>query len=172
MIPAGPAMRQLLDGLASALDDEARLLELSRAQLAGLTQAALQRDEERLGQLLDEIQTAERFHETTERTISDVRRALADKLACSREQVTLGWLSEHLPQQERTAIQRRKDHIARLLEGLQKEHLETAMVLGECARVNRRLLEGLFPQASGTDTYTHDGHSRWRPDGGVIDAER
>jgi len=57
-----------------------------------------------------------------------------------------------------------------LVDRLRRRHLETALLAAECARVNRALLRGLCPGLADETTYTTRGKSRWRAEGGLLDA--
>ena len=49
--------------------------------------------------------------------------------------------------------------------------MRTVMLLGECARINRMLLEAMFPHSEGVVTYGAGGAEPWQPDAGLVDAE-
>ena len=58
-----------------------------------------------------------------------------------------------------------------LAERLQLAHLRAVVLLGECARINRLLLESLFPASRTPATYSQGGAEPWGSGPGLLDAE-
>ena len=83
----------------------------------------------------------------------------------------LSKLIEQLDDEHRLGVNYRREQIVLLAEQLRRRHVETAMLLMESARVNRMLLESLFPQSEPVNTYGTEGAQSWRPDAGLLDAE-
>jgi hypothetical protein len=157
--------------LLAVLDEEIRLLELRRSQLEALSVAIVERDDERMESLLGEIQQAVDSQADADLRLKAVRRALADDMGFPIEQVRLELLIERLRGGERTEIERRRRRIIDRAERLRRQHLHTSILLLECTRINRLLLEALFPQSKGLDTYVNGGPDRWCPDTGTVSAE-
>jgi hypothetical protein len=57
-----------------------------------------------------------------------------------------------------------------MIEEVRRNHLKAVAFLGECARLNRALLAGLFPDAGVAPTYGASGRSPACSGGGLLDA--
>lgn len=171
MIQPAEQIAPLVDELVESLDSEASLLELRCAQLEDLSTAALQRDEEAMEELLARIERTQLDQVRTDAKLESVRGALAAKVALPVEQLRLAWLVEQLPAAQSTVLASRRRRIIELTEQLQRRHMETAVVITECARVNGMLLESFCPSMRSVTTYGAGGKSNGRWDGGLVDVE-
>ncbi|HUT02244.1 MAG TPA: flagellar export chaperone FlgN [Phycisphaerae bacterium] len=160
------------DELARLLEAESALLDLRRSQLASLCGAIIDRDDEAVERLLDQVERAQELQSATDRELDVLRRQWAERLGCPPEEVKLSRLIAALPEPLRGALAEQRQQIIERAEGLQREHMRTVMVLTECARINRLLLESLFPESQGVTTYSAAGSDPWRPEAGLVDAER
>jgi len=167
-----PTLRAHADQLLAALDEEIRLLEIRTSQMKALSAAIVERAESAMENLLGEMQQAQDAQAGVDARLKQTRAALAGDLACPERDVKLGWLAERLGEPQRTQIRRRRRRVLDLAEALRQQQLRTSILLAECARVNRLLLESLFPRSKAVDTYSGRGPERWRPDTGVVSAER
>ena len=172
MMPSPAARTNIVETLEGLLDEEVSLLDLRRSQLRSLCGAIIERDDEAVERLLDQIERAQELQSVTDEKLDTVRRALAEHLACPPSEVKLSTLIAELPEPLRGRLAARRQRIIDLAERLQIEHMRTVMLLGECARINRLLMESLFPDSRGVTTYSVAGSDPWRPDGGLVDAER
>ena len=172
MILPAPDLKARVGELLTVLDEEIQLLDLRRSQLEALSVAIVERDDTRLEVLLDEIQQTMTLQADVDLRLDGLRGALAGDLSLPVERVKLGALAQLLAGQQRAEIELRRRRIVEMAERLQQQHLQTSVLLSECARVNRLLLEALFPQSKGVDTYGQGGAQRWWPETGVVNAER
>ena len=172
MISMTPNMAQLISAFAAGMDEEIELLELKGKHLEALSEAILGRDDESLSVLLGQMEQAQQLQTATDERLSAIRLEIANVQAWPVEMVTATRLASQLSGQARSMIEDSRRRIVELAEQVRKQHLETALLLAECARINRMLLEGLFGQQSQPlKTYSRDGNSTWRPETGVVDAE-
>lgn len=172
MIPPTPAADDLLETLRGLLDEEIALLDLRRSQLSSLCGAIVDRDEDAVERLLEQIEQAQQLQTTTDGKLRDVRGRLADVLGWESGEVRLSALILHLPAERQPDLIERRERIIRRAEALQLEHLRTVVLLSECARINRLLLASLCPETEGVTTYSAAGADDWRGDAGVLDTER
>ena len=171
ILPLGLTSEQM-ERLTSLLGQEEALLSLRRSQLDSLCAAIVDRDDDAVERLLEQVEQAQQLHANTDEKLNALRRELAEQLACPIERVRVSALIDELDSPEREALARQRDRIVELAEALQLQHLRTVMLLSECARINRLLLESLFPKSEGVLTYTASGQDPWQPDAGLFDAER
>jgi flagellar biosynthesis/type III secretory pathway chaperone len=172
MTPPTMDIDPLVDELVGVLDDEIALLELRVSQLQGMSDAILSRNEEELEKLLDEVERTEQLQSATDSKLKGIRMALAGVFGCEPDEMKLSRLILELPPEKRLAVSHRREHIVRITETLRRKHLETAILLSECARINRMLLSAMFPDSQTATTYSAEGAEVWRPDTGLVDAER
>ena len=167
-----PSLRAHLGELLAALDEEIRLLDLRRSQLEALSVAIVARDDARMEALLQQTQATAQMQADVDERLERTRRALAVGLGCPPDEMKLQRLTEMLHGRERAELESRRRRIVELAQRLRQQHLQTSVLLSECARINRLLLEALFPQSKGVDTYSNGGQERWWPETGVVNAER
>jgi flagellar biosynthesis/type III secretory pathway chaperone len=157
--------------LEALLDEEISLLDLRRSQLAELSKVILARDDNRMEHLLEEIERTQHIQAATDSRLNALRSALAGAWNCAPGEVRLSRVIAESPGQTRIALEHRRQQIVAMTQALRKQHLETAVLLSECAKVNRRLLEGLLPRSQEVTTYGAEGSRAWRPDTGLTDQE-
>jgi flagellar biosynthesis/type III secretory pathway chaperone len=166
-----PDITGLVPDLAACLDEEISLLDRRRGQLEALSGAILDRDDGRMEALLGEIEQTMQEQRSVDLRLQAMRAALANALACRPEEVKLAALVERLQGRQRTDLDYRRQQIIVLTDRLRQQHLETCLFLLESSRINRLLLESLFPNSEPVVTYGTDGRDQWRPDTGLVDAE-
>jgi len=171
MIPTGPPDRALVAELVAVLDEEIALLIKKQSELAALADSIVERDDERLAGLLVEMQQTQQAQSATDVKLDALRNIFAERLLCRPEELKLSRIIESLDEDDRLTVDYRRQQIVVLGEQLRREHLETAILLAESARINRLLLEGLFPQSRPVTTYDIDGQKSWRPGAGLLNTE-
>jgi hypothetical protein len=171
MISAGTGMSVLVEKLLGSLDEEIALLEEKTVQLASLRRAMLDRDDQAMAAVLTEIEQDQRRQDSVDLRLSAARRAMANAMGIPAGQLRLSRLIDELPPAEAASVDYRRQQILLLAERARKQHLETAILLHECSRINRMLLEGLFPQNQSVTTYGQGGSDTWRPESGLMDTE-
>jgi flagellar biosynthesis/type III secretory pathway chaperone len=167
-----PTIAERAGALAELLDEEIALLDLRRSQLSSLCAAIIDRDEDAVERLLDQIERAQELQSATDQKLDSLRRELAARLACEGERMKLSALIASIDEPQRGQLAARRQRIIELAERLQLEHMRTVVLLTECARINRLLLEGLLPGSEGVTTYRADGADAWQADAGLVDTER
>ena len=164
--------------LLDLLDEEIVLLDLRRRQFEALSEAIAMRDNDRLEVLLEEIERTLEMQTGVDAKLKILRASLAEEMAgpgrapLRDEEVRLSDVARRLGGKRRRAIEDRRAEIVRLAGELRTQHLRTAVLLTECGRINRLLLEAVFPHSRSVTTYSEGGSSSWRPDTGLVDAER
>ena len=161
-----------IEALSALLAEEATLLDLRRSQLASLSGAILDRDEDAVGRILDQIERAQELQAATDEGLQALRCRLAGRLGLGAGEMSLSVLIDRLDQPYRRELSARREQIIDLAERLQREHMQAVMLLNECARINRLLLESLLPSSGSVRTYSASGSDLWRTGSGLVDAER
>lgn len=166
-----PNAGALIDEMLPVLDEQIALLGQRRSQLEALAGAILDRDDGRMERLLEEIEQTMQVRHRADAKLRAVRNALADVFACRPEEMKLTMLIDALQGGPKQALEDRRRQIVALTDQLRQQHLQTCLFLLESSRINRMLLESLFPDSEPVVTYHTDGREHWRPDTGLVDAE-
>jgi hypothetical protein len=171
MRSASPGVLALARELPALLDEQIALLTLKRSQLEALSTLLVQRDEDPMERLLAQMEQSQALQADTDLRLSALRSALADELGGPADSVRLGALLEYLPQGLRESVAFRREQIADLADQTRRQHLQTSLLLMECSRINRLLIEALFGQTRSCQTYDPSGAAAWQSDAGLVDAE-
>ncbi|HUS92814.1 MAG TPA: hypothetical protein VM695_13230 [Phycisphaerae bacterium] len=157
--------------LEALLEEEAALLDLRRGQLASLSAAIVDRDEEATERLLGQIERAQQLQDATDRKVNAARRALAGALGCPVGADRLSDLIERLGEPQRGRLTAKRERIIELIQRLQRQHLRTVVLLAESARIHRLMMEALLPGGAGLTTYSAAGRNTWQRAAGLVDTE-
>jgi hypothetical protein len=148
-----PEVKTLVGEYLAVLEEETHLQEAAVGHLKGMSAAMTSRDERAMEILFKE---AEEAHDHLAQ-LEDQRRATGNRLAaalhCRQEDLTLKRLALELPAPEGRAVETCRRRLQTLVGEIRRQHLRTVAMLGECARLNRTLLTGLFTDAGNTATY-------------------
>ena len=171
MIAFPEGLAGLVDELINLLDLEIELLDRRFVQLVGLSEATLEVDKKALEALLEQIEQTQHDQSRTDLKLQALRGALAEALDWLLDQLRLARLVEALSAPLAGEVSYRRQQIILLSDRLKQQHMETALVLTKCARVNRLLLESFFPDRQRVTTYGARGECSWGLDAGLVDVE-
>lgn len=157
--------------LLSLLDEEIALLGRRTRQFDDLYEAILHRRNEQMESLLEEMTLAQQQQAELDEKLRAIRTTFARALRRPTREIRLSELISLLEGQPRTRLREKRQQIILLAEQLKRKHLKAAILLGESARINRRLLESLLPQTEAVTTYGTGGAKPWRTSSGLVDAE-
>ncbi|MCD6364946.1 MAG: hypothetical protein J7M14_03640 [Planctomycetes bacterium] len=157
--------------LTALLDEEIELLDLRCSQLSQLCSATLHRDEDVLEKLLGEIERTQQRQEVTDLRLQAMRASLAGCFGVEPREMRLARLIELLAGEQAAAVDCRRRQMILLIDKLRRKHMETALIISECARLNHMLLESLMPGAPAVTIYGARGESAWCSDIGLVDVE-
>jgi hypothetical protein len=142
-----------VDELLTILDRDIEHIQQSLSRLSEMRELVVKRDEVSLGRLLESVQTESDIYAANEQRRQAIRKTLADLLGI--EQITLSKLEQSLSMEKKAEVSWRKTKLRLLASQLKKEHLSAAILLTECARFNRLLLNGILGRAN-HDTVMYD----------------
>ncbi len=163
--------RELSDRLLEALDEEVSLLDLRHKQAELLAGAILDRDEPAVRRLLEQMEQTHQLQTAADGRLAEVRDSLAAVVARAGEPIRLSELTHALPPSLRATVENRRRQLLLLAQHLDAQHRRLAAIVEECARINRLMLEALFPASTPVSTYDGGGARSWRPDTGLVDTE-
>jgi flagellar biosynthesis/type III secretory pathway chaperone len=161
----------LPERLLEALDRELELLAAKRAEMEQLLAALARRDDAALERLLSRMEQGEREQSQADRDVERISSDLAAEVGCPVERPRLSELAAYLPPDLARALEDRRQALTSHLRQLRRKHMEMSMLLHECQKINRLLLECLLRESSGPGTYSANGNMRHRDGGGVMRAE-
>ncbi len=172
MIQAQRPIQALIAELANLLDTEIKILDLRCRQMTAMRQYIADRNDNALGNLLAEIEETREFQLISERDLMAMRNDLAVALSYPGPgRMRLSWMIPQLEGNQRTMIEYRRKQIIDLTAQLRHEHSYTSTLLRECMRINRMLLEGMFPSDETMTTYCAGGRTSWQPQTRLVDTE-
>ena len=171
MIPSCPVTAAHARELEGLLDEQAALLTLRHSQLGSLCSAIIDRDESAVERILEQIEQAQQLQAIGDQKVAALRDELAARLAVEARTLRLSGLIERLPPPCRQGVLAKRRRVLELAERFRVQHMRTVMLLSECARINRMLLEGLFPRCQAVTTYSPGGCQTWQAEAGLVDTE-
>lgn len=158
MIATQPTIQQKAQDLLKVLENDIAHIETNLKTLDQLRQLVIKRDENGLRQLLDKIRTQSTGHCQNELRREQLRSELAHLAQCLPAEMTLSHLETYLNQGTREKIHTQKKRLRQLTRKLTREVKNTALLLNDCARLNRALLKAMFkPQGTQGLTYRFNG---------------
>ena len=97
---------------------------------------------------------------------------LAALLGIPAAELNISALVERLDDQTAAALNQRKANLEKLTAKLQKQHRSTTMLLAECARFNRQLLEKIINVGSSQNiTYGASGNTQRHNDNAFVNMQ-
>ena len=163
--------RWVLD-LLIVLKEESDAMTLIETWLMQLRERVVLRDESALEGLLKEIQSRGGLMPELERRRQQIRLELASVLAIPFEQLTLTKLESLLKGELQNQVSRMKVQLKSQTETLQVQHRGTVMLLADCARFNRLLLNSIFDTSEQTmTTYTPRGHAQHKRSSDLVNMQ-
>ena len=166
------AIEEKVDELLVVLDKDIQHIQESLLRLNELRSLVIKRDETGLNELLSGIQAETDSYAVIESRRQGLREGLATVLGCGLEEMTLSRLEAGLPEGKKAQVADKKAMLRDLTKELRKEHLSTALLLSECAKINRVLLKGIFGfGGTGTVMYSPDGSAKRQAETGFVNLQ-
>ncbi len=151
--------------LLDVLDEDIRHVETTLVKLDTLRGLLIKRDDGALERLLEDIHKRGEEYAATERRRQDLRRDLATDLGWKEGDVTMTNLLTQVAGHLRSALAERQTRLKVLIARLKREHALTALLISDCGRFNRSLLQVfLGPFGKAGATYSPTGAAQ-RPAG-------
>ena len=164
-----PQIDDTIDELLAVLDKDIEQLQLSVDRLNELRILIVKRDDKSLHRLLTAIRTDSEEYRHNESKRQATRAQLAALLGCSLQQMTLSKLQAIAPDENGARISETAEKLRSLSSSLKKQHAATALLLADCARFNRQLLQCILNRSHGGEvTYTASGSARRQVDAGFM----
>ena len=166
---ATPDIYKKLDQLLEVLDADAEQMNRNLRWLEQLRELLVKRDEKALHRLLQHIQAQSSKHQETETRRCQLRNELARAMACSADKVTLSMLAESVCQPRSSRITEKKHTLNELAARLKREYFTTTMLIADCSRFNRHLLDTVFGfNRNKNTTYSIRGQKRQNTESSIV----
>lgn len=149
-------VQELLDFLDQSVDSVRDMLSMLNAFRAAL----IRRDDSALRQMQDHLPEVAAQRRQTDYRLERLMLEFADLLQCPAGEVRLTRIALALPPSQRSQVQEKQRALQTLVNRLHIEHRGTELLLRECERLNRLLLDGMIGKRNQTLTYTPHGQSR------------
>ena len=158
----------ILNAFLAFLDEQERSLEQTLERLNALRAAVIRRDEKTLSQLLERTRCDADRH----RSVALQQRALEQRLVEAVDglalPVTLTQLCASLPEPTRAIFEQKQQSLRQAAHRVQLEYEATDLLLRQCARCNRQLLDAVTGRSSRSLTYDAKGKSRREMHRGLV----
>jgi flagellar biosynthesis/type III secretory pathway chaperone len=149
-------IQPLIRSLIQTLDIDIVQIRHSLTLLESLRVLVIKRDESGLSALLSEVRQQNRSNGRCENQRQVLRERLGAMLGYERGSMTLSHLLGHVSGPLHDEVSQKRAQLQHLLEQLQEQWELTHVLLRDCARLNRRLLNAIFSQ-TGSSTYGPGG---------------
>lgn len=161
------ALNELLENLAAFLDSRTDQMQRTLEQLDSLRAAVIRRDERALAEMLEQTRQDSQLRDELDAAQMVLGRRLAAALGLA-EPVNLTRLCAALDAEQAQRFRRKQRDLLELAEQVRIEHSATEMLLRECARCNRQLLEAIVGHSAQNNTYDPQGQTLRSMDGSLV----
>ena len=171
--PAGAFLdAEATAALAEQLDRQIDLLTRRESELDALSEAIIANDNDRMEQVLDQMTLSRQLQAQADAELQAHRDALASRLGWSAGSTRLSRLMAAVEPAGRDLLRRRRLDVMTLAERISVKHRRTAVLLAECTRVNRMLIDCMVGGDGRVTLYGQTGRQHWRGAGSLMDTER
>ena len=147
-----------VDQLLIVLDGQSQRMQANLERLNELRALVVKRDETELRKLLNVIQSESGDFRDNELRREQLQAELACVFGCDLKQMTLSRLADELSGEIRDKIIEIRTALQTMGQKLKNEYLSTMMLLSDCARFNRTLLNNILNLGqTGNVTYNSNG---------------
>ncbi len=143
---ASPGVDTRIQTLLTVLHDDIEHLQTALRHLDQLRSLLVKRDDTGLQKLLTDLSSEAEVHSAREQERQNLRREIACELRCDWKQVTLSRLAQSVSEPRRAEILDCQKQLQSLTAQLKREHLQTNLLIADCARFNRALIHAFLGQ--------------------------
>lgn len=144
---------QLTAELFAFLDDSVLSMQQMLDKLNELRAAVIRRDQNALQRMSDQTPEMAVLRDDMQRRQQQLCRAFAEPLNCPTEKINLSYLTLFLESSKANELKTKQRLLQELVSRLSRERRATEMLLRECEKMNRMMLDGMIGGANQTCTY-------------------
>jgi hypothetical protein len=148
---------ELTEELFAFLDDSVVSMQDMLQKLNALRSAVIRRDQPTLEQMLDGMPEMSVLRNAMQQRQQQICQTFAVSLHCPPEKVNLSYIASFLEPAMALELKQKQRLMQDLIARLVREHHSTEMLLRECERLNRMVLDGMIGKANQTCTYGSQG---------------
>lgn len=148
--------KQIDDFMDAQLQQVSRMLDI----LQQLRSAVIRCQEEQLCALQSELVQEEGNRLALDQQQHRLQEQIATFLAIPVDQVCISKILEFLSEPLRSRLDEKRLQLQQEVRQLRQEHLGAELLLRECTRLNRKILEVMLGQQPGTGTYDAQGRMK------------
>ncbi|MCK4887366.1 MAG: hypothetical protein KAS96_08255 [Planctomycetes bacterium] len=147
--------------LMMVLDIDIAHLQESLLRLNDLRMLVVKRDNDKLGKLLMTIEASTNSHKENEQRRQRICQYLAEAAGTGSKYATLADIEQMIDGPMKLEFNRRRLKLKVLASEVKNDYLSASMLLADCARVNRMLLDGIFGGGKGREiSYSANGSAK------------
>lgn len=148
---------QLVEELFIFLDDSILAARQMLEKLTELRAAVIRRDEKSLQLIAEQMPEMTSLRDDMQRRQRQICDSFAGPLNCQPEKINVSFLSRFLEPAKQNDLKTKQHLLAELISRLSRERLGTELLLRECERLNRMVLNGIVGRANQICTYGSAG---------------
>ncbi len=160
--------RELAEEVIAFLDRQSDHLQVLLALLDGLRESLIRRDLPAMQEMQAQLGQEGQRRAELDRSRQALQETLAESLGCAGEAVCLSLAGSRADADLREKIEVRRQALRGQVARLRQQHLATELLVRECARMNRRLLEAVMGTGEKTETYDARGRRAWSAGTGLM----
>ena len=141
---------RLVERLAEILEGDVENLRRMLARLDGIRCAVIKRDDAALAGILDEIHGEQNGQQMRQNARQQLRMELGRYYGVSTEQITLGFLLKMVNDSDKKMLAEKRKQLKKLSDDLKREYAAAVFLLGQCAKINKQLLDAIFNRNKGS----------------------
>lgn len=150
-----------INELMTVLDIDISHLQESLLRLNDLRMLVIKRDSDNLEKLLAAIEASTNSHKENERRRQQICQYLAEAIGIGSRYAALTDIEQMIDGNLKQEFNRKRLKLKVLAAELKNDHTRASMLLADCARVNRMLLDSIFGAGKGREiSYSSNGGAR------------
>jgi hypothetical protein len=150
-------LNELTTELFIFLDDSVLSMQQMLDKLNELRAAVVRRDQDTLQQMSDQMPEMTALKDDMQRRQRQICQAFAGPLNCPPEKINVSYLALFLESSKAAELKIKQRRLQELVGRLSREHTVTQLLLRECERLNRKILDGFVGKSNQTCTYGSGG---------------
>jgi hypothetical protein len=165
---ASPELEVQVKSLLAILNEEIGHLRTALLRLDRLRSLLIRRDDAGLENLLTDLTSEAEAYAANERARESLRRQIANQLRCDSKKVTLTVLAQSVPEGQKNDVVACQTKLKSLIGQFKREHLLTSLLIADCARFNRALINAFLGQSGRGNTCYDAAGAVARPSGAAL----
>jgi hypothetical protein len=141
-----PGLEAKVKALVAILNDDIGHLQAALQRLDRLRGLLIKRDDAGLEKLLTDLASEAETYSVGERERQSLREDIAGQLHCEAKKVTLTLLAQSVPLSQQDDVIACQTRLQSLIGQFKREYMLTSLLIADCARFNRALINVFLGQ--------------------------